>query len=96
MVGMYAHCTFNLNPRPGSIDTPLHSFLPGRHVDHTHPNAVIALAASRRGEELTREVFGGEMAYVPWMRPGFELGLAMQPIARHHDGPARVHLVGRR
>ena len=81
MVGLYAHCTFNLNPRPGSIDTPLHSFLPGRHVDHTHPNAVIALAASRRGEALTREVFGGEMAHVPWMRPGFELGLAMQTLA---------------
>ena len=81
MVGLYAHCTFNLNPRPGSIDTPLHSFLPGRHVDHVHPNAAIAIAASRRGEELTREIFGGEMAYVPWMRPGFELGLAMQTIA---------------
>jgi rhamnulose-1-phosphate aldolase/alcohol dehydrogenase len=81
MVGIYAHCTFNLNPRPSSIDTPLHSFLPGRHVDHMHPNAIIAIAACKRCAELTREVFGGEMAYVPWMRPGFELGLAMQEIA---------------
>ena len=86
MVGMYAHTTFNLNPRASSIDTPLHSFITGKHVDHMHPNAVIAIAASRRCEELTREIFGGEMAYVPWMRPGFELGLAMQQITRDQPG----------
>jgi rhamnulose-1-phosphate aldolase/alcohol dehydrogenase len=82
MVGMYTHTTFNLNPRASSIDTPLHSFLPGKHVDHMHPNAVIAIAASKNCEALTQEIFGGEMAYVPWMRPGFELGLAMQEIAK--------------
>jgi rhamnulose-1-phosphate aldolase/alcohol dehydrogenase len=82
MVGMYAHTTFNLNPRAPSIDTPLHSFLPAKHVDHMHPNAIISIAASARCEQLTREIFGGEMAYVPWMRPGFELGLAMQEIER--------------
>jgi rhamnulose-1-phosphate aldolase/alcohol dehydrogenase len=82
MVGMFAHTTFNLNPRASSIDTPLHSFLPGKHVDHMHPNAIIAIAASARCEELTREIFGGAMAYVPWMRPGFELGLAMQEISK--------------
>jgi rhamnulose-1-phosphate aldolase/alcohol dehydrogenase len=82
MVGMYTHATFNLNPRASSIDTPLHSFLSGRHVDHMHPNAVIAIAASANCEKLTKEIFNGEMAYVPWMRPGFELGLAMQEIAR--------------
>jgi len=82
MVGMYTHATFNLNPRASSIDTPLHSFLPGRHVDHMHPNAIIAIAASANCERLTQEIFGGRMAYVPWMRPGFELGLAMQEIAR--------------
>ncbi|HVY71968.1 MAG TPA: bifunctional rhamnulose-1-phosphate aldolase/short-chain dehydrogenase [Verrucomicrobiae bacterium] len=82
MVGMYNHCTFNLNPRASSIDTPLHSFIPAKHVDHMHPNAIIAIAASARCEELTREIFGGEMAYVKWMRPGFELGLAMQEIVK--------------
>jgi rhamnulose-1-phosphate aldolase/alcohol dehydrogenase len=82
MVGMYPHCTYNLNPRASSIDTPLHSFLPGRFVDHMHPNAIIAIAASANCERLTREIFGGQMAYVPWMRPGFELGLAMQKISR--------------
>src|SRR3989454_11479787 len=59
MVGMYTHATFNLNPRASSIDTPLHSFLPGRHVDHMHPNAIIAIAASQNCERLTKEIFGG-------------------------------------
>lgn len=80
MVGMYTHTTFNLNPRASSIDTPLHSFLSGKHVDHMHPNAIISIAASKRCKELTQEIFNGEMDYVPWMRPGFELGLAMQEI----------------
>ena len=68
-----------------------------------HPNAIISVAASRRCEELTKEIFGDEMAYVPWMRPGFELGLAMQEIVqknpscpRHHDGSARIHFLARR
>ena len=82
MVGMYSHTTFNLNPRPSSIDTPLHSFIPAPFVDHMHPNAVIAIAASQNCEKLTQEIFGGEMGYVPWMRPGFELGLAMQEICQ--------------
>lgn len=82
MVGMYTHTTFNLNPRASSIDTPLHSFLPGKHVDHMHPNAIISIAASKRCQELTKEIFGGTMAYVPWMRPGFELGLAMETISK--------------
>jgi rhamnulose-1-phosphate aldolase/alcohol dehydrogenase len=82
MVAAYNHTTFNLNPRATSIDTPLHSFTPARFVDHMHPNAVIAIAASQHCEELTQEVFGGAMAYVKWMRPGFELGLAMQEICK--------------
>jgi rhamnulose-1-phosphate aldolase/alcohol dehydrogenase len=84
MVATYFHTTFNLNPRASSIDTPLHSFIPSKHVDHMHPNAIISVAASRRCEELTKEIFGEEMAYVPWMRPGFELGLAMQKIVREN------------
>jgi rhamnulose-1-phosphate aldolase/alcohol dehydrogenase len=86
MVAMYFHATFNLNPRASSIDTPLHSFIPGKHVDHMHPNAIIAVAASRRCGDLTKEIFGEEMDYVPWMRPGFELGLAMQDIVRKNPG----------
>ena len=102
MVAAYNHCTFNLNPRPSSIDTPLHSFLHGRHVDHMHPNAIIAIAASRRCEQLTGEIFGGEMASVPWMRPGFELGLGharnfpeKSQDQSHHDEPARLYFLGR-
>jgi rhamnulose-1-phosphate aldolase/alcohol dehydrogenase len=82
MVAAYNHTTFNLNPRAPSIDTPLHSFIPARFVDHMHPNAIIAIAASADCERLTREIFGGEMEYVEWMRPGFELGLAMQEIMK--------------
>jgi len=84
MVGMQAHATFNLNPRASSIDTPLHSFIPAKFVDHMHPNAIISIAASKPCEKLTQEIFGGEMAYVPWMRPGFELGLAMQTIVQQN------------
>ncbi len=93
MVGMYSHATFNLNPRATSIDTPLHSFIPAKHVDHTHPNAAISIAASRRCVELTKEIFGGEVAYVPWMRPGFELGLAMQKICQENPS-ARGIMMG--
>ncbi|MGO8837005.1 MAG: bifunctional rhamnulose-1-phosphate aldolase/short-chain dehydrogenase [Limisphaerales bacterium] len=84
MVAAYNHTTFNLNPRASSIDTPLHSFIPAKFVDHMHPNAVIAIAASANCEQLTREIFGGEMEYVKWMRPGFELGLAMQDIVKRN------------
>lgn len=82
MVAMYNHTTFNLNPRASSIDTPLHSFLPGKHVDHMHPNAIISIAASKNCQALTQKIFAGKMAYVPWMRPGFELGLAMEEISQ--------------
>ncbi len=85
-VALFAHATFNLNPRATSIDTPLHSYLPGRHVDHMHPNAIIAIAASSACERLTKEIYGDRMAYVPWMRPGLELGMAMQDIAKAKPG----------
>ena len=84
MVAMFQHCTFNLNPRAPSIDTPLHSFIPAKHVDHTHPNAAIAVAASANSEKLTAEIYGDEVVYIPWLRPGFELGLLMQDIFRKH------------
>ncbi len=84
MVGMYTHATFNLNPRASSIDTPLHSFIPFKHVDHMHPNAAISVAASRNSVRLTQEIYGDEVLHTPWLRPGFELGLAMQKIVREH------------
>jgi rhamnulose-1-phosphate aldolase/alcohol dehydrogenase len=75
MVGYLPHCTFNLNPRAASIDTPLHAFVPKKHVDHMHPDAVIAIAAAKNSKELTQKIFGGEIGWLPWRRPGFELGL---------------------
>ncbi len=80
MVEMYKHCVYGLNPVAGSIDTPLHGLVPFRHVDHMHPTSVIAIAASKDQERLTREVFGDEVGWVPWQRPGFDLGLKMQEI----------------
>jgi rhamnulose-1-phosphate aldolase/alcohol dehydrogenase len=82
MVGYFSHCTFNLNPRATSIDTPLHGFIPHPHIDHLHADAIIALAATRNGEHLTRQVFGDEVGWVGWQRPGFELGLKVGQLAR--------------
>jgi rhamnulose-1-phosphate aldolase/alcohol dehydrogenase len=80
MVGLYSHCTFNLNPRAASIDTPLHAFIPHEHVDHMHPNAVIAIAAARNAKELTKKIYGQDVVWIPWQRPGFDLGLKLQEV----------------
>lgn len=84
MVGMYPHCTFNLNARAASIDTPLHSFIPNKQVDHMHPNAVISIAAARNSQSLTREIFGDDIVWTAWQRPGFDLGLKLQEICRQN------------
>ena len=84
MVESYLHCTFNLNPRAPSIDTPLHSFVPYKHVDHTHPNAAIAIAASKNSAELTRKIYGDDVIWTPWQRPGFDLGLQLQEICKKY------------
>jgi rhamnulose-1-phosphate aldolase/alcohol dehydrogenase len=94
IVGLYGHCTFNLNPRPSSIDTPLHAFVPFKHVDHMHPNAVIAIAAARHSERLTREIYGDEVIWTPWQRPGFDLGLKLEQICREHPRARGVILGG--
>jgi rhamnose utilization protein RhaD (predicted bifunctional aldolase and dehydrogenase)/NAD(P)-dependent dehydrogenase (short-subunit alcohol dehydrogenase family) len=85
MVGYLPHCTFNLNPRAASIDTPLHCFIPHRHVDHVHADAIIAIAAAADGERLTKEIFGNAIAWVPWQRPGFDLGLTVGAVAARPD-----------
>jgi rhamnulose-1-phosphate aldolase/alcohol dehydrogenase len=84
MVGLLPHATFNVNPRAASIDTPLHAFVPRRHVDHTHPDAVIAIAATRNSRELTQRIYGDEIGWLPWKRPGFELGLWLERFAREN------------
>ena len=94
MVGMYPHCTFNLNPRAASIDTPLHAFIPHKHVDHMHPNSVIAIAASKRSEELTKKIWGEDLVWFPWQRPGFDLGLQLQKICQENPRARGVLLGG--
>lgn len=78
MVGYLPHCTFNLNPRAASIDTPLHAYVPKTHVDHMHPDAIIAIAAAQDSKALTAEIFGDDIGWLPWKRPGYELGLWLE------------------
>src|SRR5690554_520082 len=75
MVGYLPHATFNLNPRASSIDTPLHAYVNRPYVDHMHPDAIIAIAASKNSRELTQQIFGDTIGWLPWKKPGFELGL---------------------
>jgi rhamnulose-1-phosphate aldolase/alcohol dehydrogenase len=84
MVGLYPHCTFNLNPRAPSIDTPLHAYIDRAHVDHMHPDAVIAIAASADSRALTKQIYGEDIGWLPWIRPGFELGLQLQRFVKEH------------
>jgi rhamnulose-1-phosphate aldolase/alcohol dehydrogenase len=91
MADLFPHCTFALNPRATSIDTPPHCFIPHHHIDHMHADSIIAIAAAKDGERLTREIFGGELAWIPWQRPGFDLGLKAGQAAQ--QDPKLVGLV---
>ena len=84
MVGWYAHCAFNLNSRAASIDTPLHALVNRPHIDHMHPDAVIAIAASADSRALTQKIYGDEIGWLPWIRPGFELALQLKDFAESH------------
>ncbi|MBZ9728005.1 bifunctional rhamnulose-1-phosphate aldolase/short-chain dehydrogenase [Mesorhizobium sp. CO1-1-11] len=84
MVGYLPHCTFNLNPRAASIDTPLHAYVPKPFVDHMHPDAIIAIAAAKDSRVLTNEIFGDAIGWLPWKRPGFELGLWLEKFCVEH------------
>jgi rhamnulose-1-phosphate aldolase/alcohol dehydrogenase len=94
MVGYLPHCTFNLNGRAASIDTPLHSSLPYAHVDHMHPDAVIAIAAMAHSEAITRQVFEGTVGWMPWLRPGYELGQQLAAYDAAHPGLRGIVLGG--
>ncbi len=78
MVALFNHCIFDLASKAPSIDTPLHGFLPYKHIDHLHPDAAIAIAAAKDGKAITRELFSGEIGWVGWKRPGFDLGLELK------------------
>lgn len=92
MVGYLPHCTFNLNPRAASIDTPLHAYVPKKHVDHMHPDAIIAIAASKNSRELTAKIFGDDIGWLPWKRPGYELGLWLEKFCLENPGARGVVL----
>ncbi|KPH59852.1 bifunctional rhamnulose-1-phosphate aldolase/short-chain dehydrogenase [Novosphingobium sp. ST904] len=94
MVGYLPHCTFNLNARAASIDTPLHSLLPFAHVDHVHPDAIIALAASSGGEAATQEIWGGKIGWLGWKRPGYTLGVQLRDYVAANPGVEGVMLAG--
>jgi rhamnulose-1-phosphate aldolase/alcohol dehydrogenase len=78
MVGLFNFCLHDLQSATPSIDTPLHGLLPYKHIDHLHPDAIIAIAASKEGEAITRKLFGGSISWLPWQKPGFDLGLQLE------------------
>ncbi len=86
MVELFNHCIYDLNSKAPSIDTPLHGFLPFKHIDHLHPDAAIAIAAAKDGKRITHELFNGTVGWVEWQRPGFDLGLKMRACLEENPG----------
>jgi rhamnulose-1-phosphate aldolase/alcohol dehydrogenase len=86
MVELFNHCIYDLNSKAPSIDTPLHGFLPFKHIDHLHPDAAIAIAAARDGKKITKELFDGTIGWVEWQRPGFDLGLKLKQCLDENPG----------
>ncbi len=94
MVGYLPHCTFNLNGRAASIDTPLHGYLPFAHIDHVHPDAVIAIAASSTGQSAAHDIWHGAVGWLSWQRPGFDLGLRLRRYVADNPNLRGVVLAG--
>ncbi|WNH10675.1 bifunctional aldolase/short-chain dehydrogenase [Thalassobellus suaedae] len=86
MVGLFNHCIYDLDSKAPSIDTPLHGLLPFAHIDHLHPDALIAVAAAEDSEKVTKEIWGDTMGWVPWQRPGFDLGLQLEKCLADNPG----------
>lgn len=86
MVELFNHSIFDLNSKAPSIDTPLHGFLPFKHIDHLHPDAAIAIAAAKDGKRIVQELFNGTLGWVDWQRPGFDLGLKLQECLDNNPG----------
>ena len=86
MVELFNHCIYDLNSKAPSIDTPLHGFLPFKHIDHLHPDAAIAIAAAKDGKRITQELFSGTIGWVDWQRPGFDLGLKLKECLDNNPG----------
>ena len=85
MVALFDYCRFGVGGAAPSIDTSMHGLVEFNHVDHLHPDSIIALATSIDGKELTKQCFGDDILWVDWLRPGFQLGLDMAKIAK--DNP---------
>ncbi|MBX2816492.1 MAG: bifunctional aldolase/short-chain dehydrogenase [Saprospiraceae bacterium] len=94
MVALYYHCLFDLESRAPSIDTALHGFLPFNHIDHLHPDGLIAVAAARDSQKITREIWGDTMGWIPWQRPGFDLGLKLAQCLEENPGIRGIVLGG--
>ncbi len=86
MVELFNHCIYDLASKAPSIDTPLHGFLPFKHIDHLHPDAAIAIAAAKDGKKITQELFSGSIGWVEWQRPGFDLGLKLKQCLDENPG----------
>ncbi|MEQ8239399.1 MAG: bifunctional aldolase/short-chain dehydrogenase [Cyclobacteriaceae bacterium] len=86
MVGLFNHCIYDLDSKAPSIDTPLHGLLPFKHIDHLHPDALIAVAAAEDSEKVTKEIWGDTMGWVPWQKPGFDLGLQLEKCLNDNPG----------
>ncbi|AMP98992.1 Short-chain dehydrogenase [Pedobacter cryoconitis] len=86
MVALFNHCIYDLNSKAPSIDTPLHGFLPFKHIDHLHPDAAIAIAAAKDGKQLTQDLFKGKIGWVDWQKPGFDLGLQLKQCLDENPG----------
>ena len=86
MVELFNHCIYDLKSKAPSIDTPLHGFLPFKHIDHLHPDAAIAIAAAKDGKKITQELFNGTIGWVEWQRPGFDLGLQLKQCLDENPG----------
>jgi rhamnulose-1-phosphate aldolase/alcohol dehydrogenase len=94
MVALFDHCLFDPKCAAPSIDTPLHGLLPFKHIDHLHPDALIAIAASKDGEVIMKEIWGDSMAWLPWQKPGFDLGLQLEKVVEENPGLRGVILGG--
>jgi rhamnulose-1-phosphate aldolase/alcohol dehydrogenase len=92
MVDLFYHCLYDLDSRAPSIDTPLHAFLPFKHIDHLHPDAIIAVAAAKNGKQITEELFEGKLGWVEWQRPGFDLGLQLEKCLEEYPGITGIML----
>ena len=86
MVELFNHCIYDLASKAPSIDTPLHGFLPFKHIDHLHPDAAIAIAAAKDGKKITQQLFSGTIGWVEWQRPGFDLGLKLKQCLDENPG----------